>query len=69
MQDMTDIKTLTAGMDNVLAWRLGEACNAAANESAGDYIDRGLALRKQLEDAGFGLIQLDPNSHLFGGKR
>ncbi len=65
---MTD-KPLGASMDNVLAWRLGEACNKAAAETAGDYIDRGLALRRRLEDAGFGIVQLDPASTLFGGRR
>jgi hypothetical protein len=47
-------------MDNVLAWRLGEACNAAHAETAGDLIDRGLALRKQLEDRGFHTIAYKP---------
>jgi len=56
-------KELTAAMDNVLAWRLGEACNAAAREPAGDLIDRGLALRKQLEDRGFLLIRRPEQPH------
>jgi hypothetical protein len=52
------MKILTSGMDNVLAWRMGEACNAAAKASAGDLIDRGLALRRYLEDYGFGVVEL-----------
>jgi hypothetical protein len=49
---------LESSMDNVLAWKLGKACNAAAGESAGDHIDRGLALRRHLELEGFGLVLL-----------
>lgn len=64
---MTDI--LTAGMDNVLAWRIGRAVCAAFKAPAGDYIDRGLALREILEKEGIGLVQLDPNSPYFGGRR
>ena len=48
---------LTAAMDNVLAWRLGEICSRAAAASAGDYIDRGLILRQFLEDRGFRISQ------------
>jgi hypothetical protein len=54
-----DNRPLTAAMDNVLAWRLGEACNAAAQASAGDLIDRGLALRKELELRGFAVIKIE----------
>jgi hypothetical protein len=46
-------KPLTAAMDNVLAWRMGEAFSAAAKETAGDPIDRGLALLHYLNDKGF----------------
>jgi len=60
--------TLTAGMDNVLAVRLARAMRTAAAMPAGDGIDVGLALRKCLEDEGFGLVQLDSNSRLFGGQ-
>lgn len=49
---------LTAAMDNVLAWRLGRAANAAAADSAGDLIDRGLSLRRHLENEGFAVIEL-----------
>lgn len=49
---------LTAAMDNVLAWRLGEACGKANRTPAGDYIDRGLALRRELEQAGFAIVVL-----------
>lgn len=59
---------LTAAMDNVLAYRIAQAHKSAAEKNAGDFIDRGLALRAALEEAGFGIIQLDqsPNA-LFGG--
>lgn len=39
--------------DNLDAWRIGEACSAAANASAGDPIDRGLVLLRELEAKGF----------------
>jgi len=44
--------------DNVGAWRLGEACRRAADLPAGDYIDRGLGLLKELQAKGFGVIAL-----------
>lgn len=47
---------LTAAMDNVLAWRLGEATVAAAKASAGDAIDRGLALLHELHARGFDVV-------------
>lgn len=50
---------LSASMDNVLAWRLGEVANQAVREPSGDLIDRGLALRRLLEKAGF-LLQPAP---------
>ena len=48
---------ITANCDNVLAWRLGEACRVAADASAGDYIDRGLVLLRALRERGFLVIQ------------
>lgn len=39
--------------DNLDAWRIGEACSAAASASAGDPIDRGLVLLRELEAKGF----------------
>ena len=54
------IKPLDCGMDNVLAWRLGKVANEAGNPQrtdVGDYIDRGLILRRLLEEAGFLLIE------------
>ena len=53
---------LTASMDNVLAWRLGEVCNKAAAAKAGDCIDRGLVLLHELEAAGFSVIIAPVNS-------
>ena len=51
-----DTNPLTASMDNVLAWRLGEIAKRAGDPKrtdVGDPIDRGLILRKPLEDKGF----------------
>ena len=53
---------LTPAMDNVLAWRLGEVARDAGNpnrEGVGDLIDRGLILRRLLEEAGFELYETD----------
>jgi hypothetical protein len=44
--------------DNVGAWQLGEACRRAAELPAGDYIDRGLGLLKELQAKGYGVIAL-----------
>src|SRR5208282_5554159 len=44
---------LTPNMDNVLASRLGVACERAAASPAVDSIDRGLALQRELENADF----------------
>lgn len=51
---------LTAAMDNTLAWKLGRICRQAASpeQSVGDPIDRGLILRRLLEEGGFGLVAL-----------
>ena len=49
---------LTAYMDNVQAWRLGEAFCAAAKMSAGDYIDRGLGLRVAMEERDLAIVDL-----------
>lgn len=45
--------------NNGPAWRLGLAASSASRMSAGDYIDRGLVLLKCLQDAGFGVYELD----------
>lgn len=45
--------------DNVIAWRLGEAHCKASKHPAGDYIDVGLALLKELQDEGYGIVALD----------
>ncbi|CAO3886270.1 hypothetical protein [Achromobacter mucicolens] len=44
--------------DNVVAWRIGEACGNASQASAGDYIDRGLVLLKELQEKGYGIAAL-----------
>jgi hypothetical protein len=44
--------------DNVLCSRLASAAHAAMNASAGDSIDRGLALLAELKKQGFGVIYL-----------
>jgi hypothetical protein len=43
---------------NVDAWRLGEACLAAAAKPGGDLIDTGLSLLKELEAKGYGIARL-----------
>jgi len=53
------IEPLTAAMDNVLASKLGNIAIEAGNpkhEGVGDSIDRGLILRRLLEEAGFQLV-------------
>jgi hypothetical protein len=47
---------LTTAMDNVLAWRMGEALAKARKHSAGDYIDVGLSLLVELNAAGFDVV-------------
>lgn len=49
----TERRALDTAMDNVLAWRLGEACIAAAKRPGGDLIDQGLALWHELDRRGF----------------
>lgn len=44
---------------NVEASRLGAACQQAVASSAGDYIDRGLSLLKELQALGFGVFEVD----------
>jgi hypothetical protein len=49
-------------MDNVYAWRLGEAAKKA--EPGGDYIDHGWSLLKLLHEKGFDVVPREPiNSH------
>lgn len=43
---------------NVEAWRFGEACSKASKQPTGDYIDSGLALLRELEAKGYGIVQL-----------
>lgn len=43
-------------MDNVTAWRFGEA--SATAKPGGDYIDHGLSLLQQLEEKGYGIVEL-----------
>lgn len=43
---------------NVEATLLGEACNSAAKLTAGDNIDRGLGLLKELQVRGFGVFEI-----------
>jgi hypothetical protein len=47
--------------DNVLAWRMGEACRAAARDPGGDLIDPGLVLLRELEARGCGVTSLNPS--------
>ena len=51
---------LTSAMDNRLAWSLGEVAAEAGNQDrtdVGDLIDRGLILRRLLEENGFLLVR------------
>lgn len=47
---------------NVIAWRIGEACCKANQASAGDYIDRGLGLLKELQAKGYGIAAIAQQS-------
>jgi hypothetical protein len=53
---------LDSSMDNVLAWKLGEIAREAGNpdrRDVGDPIDRGLILRRLLEENGFLLVTIE----------
>ena len=52
--------------DNVIAWRIGEACSNASRASAGDYIDRGLGLLKELQAKGYGIAALSTSQQQEG---
>ena len=45
--------------DNLGAWRLGEALVEAYRAPAGDHIDGGLGLLKELQLRGFGVFEMD----------
>lgn len=47
---------------NIDASNLGYATNKAALASAGDSIDRGLALLQALQEKGFGVFEIDPQA-------
>lgn len=49
-------------MNNVYAWRVGEAHSTAAKAPAGDYIDVGWALVKALHEKGFDIVPREPIS-------
>jgi hypothetical protein len=51
---------LTAALDNVLAWRLGEIAHAASKAPAGDLIDTGLILLRMLGEKGFSVYLSEP---------
>jgi len=58
VHDPRNRHALTSSMDNVLASRLGAIALAAGDvgrRDVGDAIDRGLILRRLLEEAGFEL--------------
>jgi hypothetical protein len=57
-QWMNSHGVLTSAADNVLCSRLADAVLDAMNASAGDSIDRGLALLAELKKQGFGVIYL-----------
>ena len=55
-------KPLNEMMDNVHAWKLGEVAREAGNpkrKDVGDLIDRGLILRRLLEEKGFLLVLIE----------
>ena len=52
---------------NVDASRLGRAADEASKASAGDSIDRGLALLRALRDMGFGVYQISDAAMQQGG--
>jgi hypothetical protein len=57
---MNDEGPLTSAMDNVLASRLGVVAREVGDpnhKGVGDSIDRGLILRRRLEEEGFYLIR------------
>jgi hypothetical protein len=43
---------------NTVASKLGSACDAASKQSAGDSIDRGLGLLRELQKKGFGVFAI-----------
>lgn len=54
---------LTSLMPNTAAWKLGEVARAAGDperKDVGDLIDRGLILRRLLEEAGFEIREIQP---------
>lgn len=60
-------KPLDCGMNNLLAYKLGEIAADAGNperKGVGDYIDRGLILRRLMEEKGFGIIELSSLSRM-----
>lgn len=51
--------TYTEQPDNLGASRLGAAATATFAATAGDHIDRGLVLLRELQTNGFGVFELD----------
>lgn len=45
--------------DSQAAWRIGESASSASLATAGDLIDRGLVLLRELQGNGFGVFELD----------
>ena len=57
MHEEGKMHLVTGHMGNGIAWRLGEICRKAAEDkNCGDYIDRGLILRRMLEEEGFAVF-------------
>lgn len=53
---------LTPAMGNLAAYALGRVAERAGQpnrQDVGDYIDRGLILRRLLEEAGFGVFEME----------
>lgn len=58
------MKKLDCGMTNLQAYRIGKICEevAAQTKGVGDFIDRGLILRRRLEEGGF-FIFIEGETH------
>ena len=56
MFDRLHPKPLTSMMDNVLAWRMGEAARETMKAPGGEAIDTGLILLRLLNEAGFDVV-------------
>lgn len=54
---LPDVLPTTGYLNNVTAWKLAEALNAAMSAPAGDPIDRGLATVRVFAEHGFRIVR------------